>query len=97
VKDQRTLSWRGRFIPLVDLGERLGREAMAVEDHSQPPVVVVSIGGEPVAFLVDDLQSGTDVVIKPLEGCLEGTPGITGTAVLGDGTVLLTLALEEIA
>ncbi|HKJ87746.1 MAG TPA: chemotaxis protein CheA, partial [Gammaproteobacteria bacterium] len=96
VKHHRTLSWRGRFIPLVDLAEQLGKEAEDPAGTGQPPVLVARVGAQEVAFLVGDFHSGTDVVVKPLAGLLEGTPGVAGTGVLGDGSVLLVLALEEL-
>jgi two-component system chemotaxis sensor kinase CheA len=36
-----------------------------------------------------------EVIVKPLEGVLEGMPGFSGTALLGDGGVLLILDLQE--
>ena len=96
VKDQRAMSWRGRFIPLVDLAQQLGKTRQPPAEGEWPPVLVARVGAQEVAFLVDDFHSGTDVVVKPLAGCLEGTPGVTGTGVLGDGSVLLVLAMEEL-
>jgi two-component system chemotaxis sensor kinase CheA len=32
-----------------------------------------------------------EVVVKPLEGVLSGIPGLSGTAVLGDGDVVAVL------
>jgi two-component system chemotaxis sensor kinase CheA len=37
-----------------------------------------------------------EVIVKPLEGVLDGLPGFSGTALLGDGRVLLILDLKEI-
>jgi two-component system chemotaxis sensor kinase CheA len=36
------------------------------------------------------------VILKPLEGPLAGLKGIAGTALLGDGTVLLVINLKEL-
>ena len=40
-------------------------------------------------------QGRMEIILKPLEGLLEGMPGITGTTLLGDGRVLLVLDLKE--
>ncbi|GJD39168.1 hypothetical protein OICFNHDK_1623 [Methylobacterium bullatum] len=37
-----------------------------------------------------------DVILKPLEGVLTGIGGYSGTALLGDGRVLLVLDLKEL-
>ncbi len=37
-----------------------------------------------------------EVMMKPLEGMLAQTRGIAGSTLLGDGSVLLILNLEEI-
>ena len=95
IKHRRALAWRERFVPLIDLGERLGGESGQIEEGAA--VLVVRLARGEVAFLVDDFSGGTDVVVKPLAGLLKGAPGVTGTGVLGDGSVLLVLALEDLA
>ncbi|WP_181684802.1 chemotaxis protein CheA [Halorhabdus salina] len=41
-----------------------------------------------VALRCDEVNSQEEVVVKPLEGILSGTPGLSGTAVLGDGNIV---------
>ncbi|PSP81941.1 chemotaxis protein CheA [Halobacteriales archaeon QH_8_68_33] len=41
-----------------------------------------------VALHCDEVNSQEEVVVKPLEGILSGTPGLSGTAVLGDGNIV---------
>ncbi len=41
-----------------------------------------------VALRCDAVNSQEEVVVKPLEGILSGTPGLSGTAVLGDGNIV---------
>ncbi|WP_324756140.1 chemotaxis protein CheA [Haloarcula montana] len=41
-----------------------------------------------VALYCDSVNSQEEVVVKPLEGILSGTPGLSGTAVLGDGNIV---------
>ncbi|QSG15698.1 chemotaxis protein CheA [Halapricum desulfuricans] len=41
-----------------------------------------------VALHCDSVESQEEVVVKPLEGILSGTPGLSGTAVLGDGNIV---------
>jgi len=41
-----------------------------------------------VALHCDSVNSQEEVVVKPLEGILSGTAGLSGTAVLGDGNIV---------
>ena len=41
-----------------------------------------------IALHCDSVNSQEEVVVKPLEGILSGTPGLSGTAVLGDGNIV---------
>lgn len=45
---------------------------------------------------VDRLGERLEVMLKPLEGLLSGMPGIAGSTMLGDGSVLLVLDLGEL-
>ena len=42
----------------------------------------------PVALRCDSLNDQEEVVVKPLEGSLSGIPGLSGTAILGDGNIV---------
>jgi two-component system chemotaxis sensor kinase CheA len=57
--------------------------------------VVATANGECGAFQVDRIVERLDLILKPLEGLLAGTPGIMGTTLLGDGRVLLVLDIAE--
>ena len=50
----------------------------------------------PVALHCDEVLHQEEVVVKPLEGILSGTPGLSGTAVLGDGDVVSILDVETL-
>jgi two-component system chemotaxis sensor kinase CheA len=57
---------------------------------------VVRHGGEQVGLLVDRFCGVADVILKPLPGSLAGLAGYAGTALLGDGTVLMVLNTKEL-
>jgi two-component system chemotaxis sensor kinase CheA len=60
------------------------------------PIVIASIDGGLGALQVDRIGERMDIMLKPLEGLLSGLPGIAGSTLLGDGSVLLVLDLEEL-
>ena len=85
---------RNQTIPLIELGRTLGHGS----DHTSPEVmVVVAASGSWLGGLqVDRLGESMEVMLKPPLGLLSGIPGIAGTAMLGDGSVLLVLSLLDV-
>jgi len=63
------------------------KETDSVEGH----VLVVSVGTQRVGFVVDQLVGQEEVVIKPLGKMLQGTPGMAGATITGDGRIALIL------
>ncbi len=51
---------------------------------------------ENVGLLVDNLEGTSDIILKPLEGVLAGITGFAGTALMGDGSVLMILNPKEL-
>ncbi|MGA2925109.1 MAG: chemotaxis protein CheA [Solirubrobacteraceae bacterium] len=86
---------RGHVVPLLDLGEELGLEPTRAEEDVTR-VLVVAPTGEEVGLIVERFEDHFDLICKPAEGVLAGTPGLSGTALLGDGQVLLILNLKEV-
>ena len=84
---------RDRALPVIDLATALGIEPRADDDGAT--LVVAAANGECGAFRVDRIVERLDLILKPLEGLLAGTPGIMGTTLLGDGRVLLVLDIAE--
>jgi two-component system chemotaxis sensor kinase CheA len=86
---------RDRTIPLVDLKQALGK-AQTVEMPAHANIVVVSIGGQLGSVEVDQFGDRLDVMLKPMDGLLEGMPGMAGTSLMGDGGVLIVLDLPDL-
>ena len=94
-KSMETFVLRDAIIPIV----RLARSLQLPEDvqrRDEEAVMVVRIGGDRIGLVVDGFRERLEVIVKPLEGVLEGMPGFSGTALLGDGRVLLILDLQEL-
>ena len=92
------ISWRGRTLPLIALAEALhlpdtGRIAPAEEKRR---AVIVAQGGEWSALEVDGFGGQAELLLKPLDGLLAGMKGVAGTALLGDGRVLVVLELQDL-
>jgi two-component system chemotaxis sensor kinase CheA len=85
--------FRKATIPLIDLAAELG-EAPTARNSDDTNVVVVSVGGTLAGLEVARLGDRMDIMLRPIDGLLSGTPGISGTSLLGDGRVLIVLDLN---
>lgn len=85
---------RERTIPVLDLAALLNA-APAQGRHAK--LVVTQVEGNPVALRVDGFGERIDTVLRPPRGILATAPGVIGSAVLGDGGVLIVLDLPELA
>ena len=72
-----------------------GDDAAAASDVASAAgkgmLVRIREGTRKVALHCDGVLDQEEVVVKPLDGPLSGTPGLSGTAVLGDGDVVAVL------
>jgi two-component system chemotaxis sensor kinase CheA len=96
-KRARTTVLRGRIVPLRPLNELLALDAEPLRnDEGEFAVLVLRIGAESVGLLVDHFHGASDIILKPLEGVLAGLTGFAGTALMGDGGVLMVLNPKEL-
>lgn len=96
-KQARTTVLRGRIVPLRALHDLLTLdEQPLLNEDGEHAVLVVRLGTENVGLLVDHFHGATDIILKPLEGVLSGLTGFAGTALMGDGSVLMILNPKEL-
>ncbi len=95
VDGQLTMIVRSKAIPLFFLGEWLIRGTKNI-DREKGHVVVVQIGTQQVGFVVDALIGQEEVVIKPLDALLQGTPGMAGATITSDGGIALILDIPSL-
>ena len=94
--------FRDRTIPLVRLAALLGPPAAGAAGATGATgaadlkVLIVLVDGEPVGVAVDRLIDRMDVMMRPMAGLLAGAPGLIGTTILGDGSVLIVLDIAEL-
>jgi len=88
----RAIVLRERTVPLVQLARVLAAGAHDAGDDTAP-IVVTMVDGNLGALQVDRVGERMEIMLKPLDGLLSGTPGIAGSTLLGDGSVLLVLDL----
>jgi len=96
-KQARTTVLRGRIVALRAMNDLLALDAAPLPNaEGELAVLVVRIGNESVGLLVDHFHGASDIILKPLEGVLSGLVGFAGTALMGDGGVLMVLNPKEL-
>lgn len=84
----------GRSVPVLSLAALLGGVHL---DLPIAKLLVTRSRGEPVALRVDGFGERLDAYVRRPSGMLASVTGVIGSALLGDGAVLLVLDLPELA
>jgi two-component system chemotaxis sensor kinase CheA len=84
---------RGRTVPVLNLPALLGTGS---EPSRMARLLITETNKERVAVQVDGFEERIDALVRERTGLLSGVPGVMGTALLGDGGVLLVLDLPEL-
>ncbi len=79
---------RGEVIPLLFINSMLDLDEIKDKELS---IVVLNIKGNLLAVVVNKLLGQLDVVQKPLLGMLKGHPVFSGTALLGNGQIIMMI------
>ena len=90
VDGQEVVIVRDKALPLFYLKRWLVPNA-AYDERGEGHVVILSVGTQRIGFVVDQLVGQEEVVIKPLGKKLQGTPGMAGATITGDGRIALIL------
>jgi two-component system chemotaxis sensor kinase CheA len=96
VDGQDCIAIRDQAIPLFYLKDWLIKNSYGGERQQFAHVVIVTVGTRRVGFVVDQLIGQEEVVIKPLGKMLQGTPGMAGATITGDGTIALILDIPSL-
>lgn len=90
VDGQEVVIVRDKALPLFYLKRWLVPQAFQ-EGQREGHVVILTVGSQRIGFVVDQLVGQEEVVIKPLGKMLQGTPGMSGATITGDGRIALIL------
>lgn len=96
VDGQQTIMVRNKALPLFYLRKWLVKDYTPSAEPAIEHVVVVNVGTQRVGFVVDQLLGQEEVVIKPLGALLQGTRGLAGATITGDGRIALILDFPEL-
>ncbi|WP_150305910.1 chemotaxis protein CheA [Pseudomonas saliphila] len=96
VDGQEVIIVRDKALPLFYLKRWLMPGAEDTTGRAAASVVIVSVGTQRVGFVVDQLVGQEEVVIKPLGRMLQGTAGMSGATITGDGRIALILDIPSL-
>jgi two-component system chemotaxis sensor kinase CheA len=97
IKQSQTAVLRGRIVPLKSLNALLGIAANPrLNSDDELAVLLVQAGGAELGLLVDGFQETMGVIQKPFSGFLSSLSAYSGSALMGDGSVLMILNIREI-
>ncbi len=97
LKQSRAFVLRDAIVPLIRLDSLLDVEPPVWfgDGNEEDAVLVVRCNGSLTGLVVDQFHEGMDIILKPFSGILANIHGYSGSALLGDGRVLLVLNLKE--
>ncbi|WP_028535505.1 chemotaxis protein CheA [Paludibacterium yongneupense] len=97
IKQHQTTVLRGSIVPLLSLNALLAiNQEQRPNEDDEFAALVIRHQGENIGIVVDDFRETVDIILKPLVGILGGLAGYSGSALLGDGTVLMVLNPREL-
>jgi two-component system chemotaxis sensor kinase CheA len=85
---------RGEVLPFLRLRELFELDSPAATRQN---IVVVRVGGQKLGLVVDRLLGEFQTVIKPLSRMFAHVKGISGSSILGNGSVALILDVPALA
>lgn len=93
LRDRGHIDLRGEVLPLIFLREHLALEGSLSRREN---VVVVKAQGQKAGLVVDRLMGEHQTVIKPMGALFGGLQGISGSSILGNGSVALILDIPAL-
>ena len=94
IQGREVIRVRDVILPLARMSDIIGN-SKAAKQSPISYVVVVGWAEKRIGLLVDSLQGQKEVVIKALGNYLGDVPGIAGSTILGDGSVILVIDVGQ--
>lgn len=97
VKGREAIVLRDALVPVTRLRRLLSlKEERRTNAYGEEAILVLRHSGESFGLVVDELGENMEVLVRPLEGWMGHLGAYSGSAVLGDGRLLLILDMKEL-
>ena len=90
------LQYRNEVYSVMYLSELVGKGKKIKLEEDLVYIVIVRYNRRKVCILIDDLVGEQDIVVQSLDDVFKRIKGISGVAILGDGSIALILDIPEI-
>ena len=91
-----TIYVRNKPIQLFYLEDWLCKSTANMNSDKSRHVIITHCGNETFGFVVSNLVGQEEVVIKPLDNLLKGTPGMAGATITSDGGIALIIDIPAL-
>jgi two-component system chemotaxis sensor kinase CheA len=88
---------RGHLLPLIDLRVILKQKPREADEEEVTNIVVLRADDQQFGLIVDRINDGEEIVVKPLSQQIKDLAVYSGATILGDGSVALILDALGIA
>ncbi|OIP38034.1 hypothetical protein AUJ95_07320 [Candidatus Desantisbacteria bacterium CG2_30_40_21] len=98
VVDKDVVIINNRHIPVVQLASVLDLKSTGTKKttSNKLPIIILNVDETRIGFLVDELISEEEVVIKNMGDYLKNVPNTAGATILGEGEVVIILNVSEL-
>lgn len=97
IKQHRAAVLRGRIVPLRSLNELLALDRpQRHNEQDEMATLVLRVHGQYIGLVIDDFREVVEVILKPMAGILNSLAAYAGSALLGDGSVLMVINPKEL-
>ncbi len=96
VNGKEVVNLRDTILPVVSLNELINHNGNGHDNSKWQYIVEVGIAEKRFGIKVDELIGQQEVVIKSLGEYLGKIDGIAGSSIMGDGTVIIILDINEL-
>ena len=96
VNGKEVVNLRDTILPVVTLNELINHNGNGHDNSQWQYIVEVGIAEKRFGIKVDELIGQQEVVIKSLGEYLGKIDGIAGSSIMGDGTVIIILDINEL-
>ena len=97
VKGKMTTVLRNKIVPVFYLNDLLEiNKPHVTNEEGEYALLLLSVKGELTGIVVDKFHETADIILKPFTGFLANMKVFSGTAIMGDGSVLLIINPKEL-
>ncbi|MFA4922888.1 MAG: chemotaxis protein CheA [Ignavibacteriaceae bacterium] len=96
INQNEVIRIRDSVISLIDVNELVFHSNGLLKDEEWQYIVVVGVAEKQFGLKVDGLVGQKEVVIKSLGNYLGNIEGIAGSTIMGDGTIVMILDINEL-